>query len=247
MNSDKAYKILALQEGISNSKAKELIDKGLITANGKKVVIARGEVPIDTRFKIQQIKKTKIIFEDGDILAVDKQPYLNASDLEKEFRNYTLLNRLDRETSGVMLFAKNEEFRSKAIKEFRDNRVYKEYIAVVEGKIIDEIEIDKPILTIKGDKARSKIDFKKGKSAKSYVYPLFIEGNKSKVKVVIETGRTHQIRVHLSSIGHPIIGDSQYGKKSDKVNRVMLHSHVTKLLGYEFISAEPKEFKSLNF
>ena len=60
--------------------------------------------------------------------------------------------------------------------------------------------------------AKSKIDMKRGKPAKSTIYPLLVEGNKSKVKVVIESGRTHQIRVHLNSIGFPILGDAIYGR-----------------------------------
>lgn len=147
-----------------------------------------------------------------------------------------------------MMFAKNEEFQKKAIKEFQANRVYKEYVAIVEGKVIDEIEIDKPILTTKDrGMAKSKIDMKRGKPAKSTVYPLLVEGNKSKVKVVIESGRTHQIRVHLNSIGFPILGDAIYGRTAQNINRVLLHSKVTKIFDYEFVSPEPREFKVYDF
>ncbi|MCG3718229.1 pseudouridine synthase, partial [Aliarcobacter butzleri] len=146
---DKAYKLLALQEKISNSKAKELIDKGVVKVGDKKVLIARGEIRTDTKFTIKEINKVKVIFEDKDILVVDKPAFLTADEVSKKFENAILLNRLDKETSGVMMFAKNEEFQKKAIKEFQANRVYKEYVAIVEGKVVDEIEIDKPILTTK--------------------------------------------------------------------------------------------------
>ncbi len=248
MATDKAYKVLAKQEGISNSKAKELIDKGLVRVGGKKVVIARGEIPTNTKFTIKEIANIKIIFENENILVVDKPAFLTADEVSKKFKNTILLNRLDKETSGVMLFAKNEEFQKKAIKEFKSNRVYKEYIAIVDGKVIDEIVIDKPILTTRDrGQAKSKIDSKKGKSAKTYVYPLFVEGNKSKVKVVIETGRTHRIRVHLSNVGFPIIGDATYGKSAPNINRVLLHSKKTKIFDYEFESPEPREFKVYDF
>jgi len=243
MGTDKAYKLLALQENISNSKAKELIDKGLVRVGGKKVMIARGEISERTNFTIKDVADIKVIFQDNDILAVNKPAFLTADEISRKFPNYMLLNRLDKETSGVMLFAKNEEFQTKAIREFKNNRVYKEYTAVVEGKVIDEIEIDSPILTIKNKGvAKSKIDKKKGKSAKTTVYPMFIEGNKSKIKVVIDTGRTHQIRVHLNSVGLPIIGDAIYGKLSPNVQRVLLHSKKTKILDYEFEAKEPREF-----
>ncbi len=245
---EKAYKLLAKQEGISNSKAKELIDKGLVRVGGRKVMIARGELPLDTKFSVKEIANIKVIFEDDDILVVDKPAFLTADEVARKYPNAILLNRLDKETSGVMMFAKNEEFRQKAIKEFAANRVYKEYVAIVDGKVIDEIVIDKPILTTKDrGQAKSKIDSKKGKPAKTTVYPMFVEGNKSKIKVVIDTGRTHQIRVHLNSVGLPIIGDAIYGKPASNINRVLLHSKVTKIFDYEFIAKEPREFKVYEF
>ena len=244
METEKAYKLLAEQEGISNGKAKTLIDKGLVRVAGRKVTIARGEIDVRSNFAIKDVNDLRIIFQDDDIMAVDKPAFLTADEIARKFPDYLLLNRLDKETSGVMLFAKNKEFQNKAISEFKANRVYKEYVAVVEGKFIDETEIDKPILTIKhSGKARSTIDKKAGKSAKSTVYPMYVEGNKSKVKIVIDTGRTHQIRVHLNSIGFPIIGDGTYGKLSPNVQRVLLHSKVTEILGYKFEAKEPREFR----
>lgn len=248
MATDKAYKVLAKQEGISNSKAKELIDKGLVRVAGRKVAIARGEISTDTKFSVKQIAQIKVIFEDDDILVVDKPAFLTADEVSKKFKKAILLNRLDKETSGVMMFAKNEEFQKKAIKEFQANRVYKEYVAIVDGKVIDEIVIDKPILTTKDrGQAKSKVDSKKGKQAKSTIYPMLVEGNKSKIKVVIDTGRTHQIRVHLNNVGFPIIGDAIYGKPASNINRVLLHSKKTKIFDYEFEAKEPREFKVYDF
>lgn len=248
MTYDKAYKVLAKQEGISNSKAKDLIDKGLVKVAGRKVTIARGEIDTETVFTVKAIADIKLIFQDDDILVVDKPAFLTADEVAKKFKNAILLNRLDKETSGVMMFAKNEEFQQKAIQEFRANNVYKEYVAIVEGKVIDEIVIDKPILTTKDrGQAKSKVDSKKGKPAKTTVYPMFVEGHKSKVKVVIESGRTHQIRVHLNNAGYPIIGDAMYGKPAANIARVLLHSKKTKILGYTFEAKEPREFRVYEF
>lgn len=245
---EKAYKLLAKQENISNSKAKDLIDKGLVRVGNRKISIARGEIRSDTRFIVKKIEKIKVIFEDNDILAVDKPAFLTADEVAKKFPKSILLNRLDKETSGVMMFAKNEEFRVKAIKEFAQHKVYKEYVAIVEGKFIEQLEINEPITTLKkGGVAKSKIDYLHGKEAKTTIYPLFVEGNKSKVKVVIESGRTHQIRVHLAYADFPIIGDALYGKVVSNVTRVLLHSKVTKIFDYCFEAKEPREFTVYEF
>jgi 23S rRNA pseudouridine1911/1915/1917 synthase len=247
MGKGKAYKLVALQENISNTKAKELIDKGLVSVGGRKITIARGEISDYTVFKVQQPQITKVIFEDNDVIAVNKPAFETAENVSKLFPQAILLNRLDKETSGVMLFAKNEEFRNKAIKEFKQNRVYKEYVAIVEGKVAEEEVIDQPIITHKGKMARSKIDLEIGKPAKTTITPMFIEGNKSKIKIVIEHGRTHQIRVHLASVKLPILGDSQYGKTSSHTNRMLLHSKITKIFDYVFEAKEPKDFKKFGF
>lgn len=241
MKTDKAYKLLAIHEGISNSKAKEMIDRGLVYVGNKKVMIARGELDVKTTFNVQKVERIKPIFEDDNIIVVDKPAFVNADEVERQFKGAQLLHRLDRETSGVLMLVKNEEFRQKAIEAFRKDEVYKEYVAWVEGMVTEEMDIDRPILTEKRQNhAHSKISAAKGKPARTEVFPESISGKKSKLKCVIHHGRTHQIRVHLRSIEHPIIGDEQYGGRPYK--RVMLHARKVKLLGYEFEAPEPKLF-----
>lgn len=230
---EKAYKILAIQEGISNSKAKDLIDKGRVTLEGKKVTVARGEVDVKSYFKIKKVNKAEVLFEDKFIVAVDKPAYVVSEDLQRDF-DAVLLHRLDKETSGVILLVKDEEFRLKAIKEFKQRRVYKEYEAYVSGMFAEEKTVEKPLLTIKNNgKAYSKIA-DKGKEAISKFIPMEVEGKISKVKAIIETGRTHQIRVHLSSIGHSIIGDTKYG--GAKADRLLLHARRIKIFDYDISS-----------
>jgi 23S rRNA pseudouridine1911/1915/1917 synthase len=238
---DKAYKLLAIQEDISNAQAKTMIDRGLVYVGNRKVMIARGEIPVDTAFIVQRIEKVKPIFEDFDLIVVDKPAFMNADEVERQFKGTRLLHRLDRETSGVLLLVKNEEFRAKAIEAFKKNEVYKEYVAWVEGIFIEPVEIDKPILTEKvNNRAYSKVS-KKGKPAHTSVYPLEVSGKKSKVKVVIQEGRTHQIRTHLRSIGHSIIGDELYGGHRSK--RIMLHALKVELFGRTFEAPEPGIFR----
>ncbi len=240
MATEKAYKILALQEGISNNSAKSMIDRGLVYVGNKKVMIARGEINADTKFRVIKVERPKPIFENDDIVVVDKPAYINSDEIERQFKPAVLLHRLDRETSGVLMLVKNEEFREKAIKEFRQDKVYKEYIAWVEGIMSEPIEVDKAITTQKkNNKAFSNVS-PKGKPARSEFFPDIVSAGKTKIKCIIHNGRTHQIRVHLRYINHSIIGDEQYGGRRSK--RVMLHAHKVRLLGMEFKSPEPKEF-----
>jgi 23S rRNA pseudouridine1911/1915/1917 synthase len=237
---EKAYKLLAVQEGVSNSNAKSMIDRGLVYVGNKKVMIARGEIDEQTIFKVQKVERVKPIFENDDIIVVDKPAHVNSDEIERQFKPAVLLHRLDRETSGVLMLVKNEEFRQRAIKEFRDDKVYKEYIAWVEGIMTEPIDVDKAITTQKkNNRAYSNVS-PKGKPARTEFFPDIVSAKKTKVKCIIHNGRTHQIRVHARYIDHPIIGDEQYGGRRAK--RVMLHAYKVRLLGMEFVAKEPKSF-----
>ena len=235
---EKAYKLLAIQENISNAQAKKLIDDGLVYIGEKKVSIARGLTNPKVRFRVVQNLQPTVIFEDDKIIAVNKPAFLVSETLEKRFKAQ-LLHRLDKETSGVILLVKDETFRQEAIEAFRKQEVYKEYTAVVSGIIYEELQIDDPIKTVKGHRAKSSIS-KHGQSALTVVTPLEVAGKKSLVSAVITTGRTHQIRVHIAHRNHPIIGDTQYGGKAYK--RIMLHSKRIKLFDYDISAKEPKDF-----
>ncbi len=242
MATDKAYKVLAIAQGISNNKAKGLIDRGLVYVEDKKIKIARAEIHIDTIFRIEYPDDIEILYQDENIIAINKPAQVDSYDIQDSIEGAELLHRLDRDTSGVLLLGKNKEFIQQAINEFKNRRVEKHYLAWVEGIIYEEVEIDEPIFTIKKGKAFSMIDKVRGKKAYTLVKPEEIQGKKSKVNIEITTGRTHQIRVHLASIGHPIIGDEQYGSRT-QAKRVLLHSSKMKILDYEFNAREPKEIR----
>lgn len=242
---EKAYKLLSHQQRISHREAKILIDRGMVSVGGMKVKIARGLFPLGTKFSIQEAPKPKILMQDENLLAIDKPPFIASEELLKEHKEkgWTLLHRLDKETSGVILLVQEgSEFQKSAKAEFKAQKVYKEYVAIVEGMIPEEREITKPILITKGHFAKSKIS-KEGESAYTKIEPLAYEGKQTQLKVIIKTGRTHQIRVHLASINHPIIGDTLYGGKNAK--RILLHARKIALLGYEIESALPREFSLL--
>ena len=243
MKKEKAYKLLAQQEMISNSQAKSLIDRGLVYVGNKKVMIARGEIDIKTKFKVQKIEKLSIIFEDEKIVVVDKPAFVNSDEIERQIDGATLLHRLDRETSGVLMLVKDEAFRLKAIGEFKHDRVYKEYVAWVDGIVSEEVVVDRPIVTTKrNNRAISNVSAK-GKPAITEVYPDIVNGKRTKLKLIIHHGRTHQIRCHLRYIDRPILGDELYGGRRYK--RMMLHAKKVKLLDYIFESPEPTIFKHL--
>ncbi len=240
MATDKAYKILAQQQGISNKKAKELIDRGLVFVDDRKVKIARAEINTETKFRIEYPDDIEILYQDEDIIAINKPAQVDSYEIQDAIEGAELLHRLDRDTSGVLLLGRNEDFIKKAVNEFKNRRVEKHYVAWVDGVIYENIEIDEPIFTVKKGKAFSMIDPVRGKKAHTLVKPEEVQGKKSKVHIEISTGRTHQIRVHLAHVGHPVIGDEQYGSRTQS-KRVLLHSSKIKLLDYEFNAKEPKD------
>jgi len=239
---EQAYKILAREKEISNKKAKELIDNGLVFVGDKKLKIARAPMPNSTIFRIEMPEDITIIYQDDDMIAVNKPANIDSYDVQDAIDGAELLHRLDRDTSGVLLLGKNEKFIKRAVGEFRQRKVYKEYIAWVEGVVYEEMEINLPIHTIKKGKAFSKIDERLGKPALSRVTPDEVQGKKSKVKIVIDTGRTHQIRVHLAHVGHPVVGDEQYGSRT-RAKRTLLHARKVVLLGREYIAPVPADIK----
>lgn len=238
----KAYKLLALQENISNHEAKNLIDRGLVSINGKKIQIARSLLAPNTHFNIQNIPKIQEIFKDENILALDKPAFFTSEEVAKNYPQWVLLHRLDKETSGVLLLVKDQsEFHLKAKESFKQMQVIKHYIAITEGIIEEECEITAPLLIKKGRFAKVTISKNgEGQKAITHICPLEISGKKTKLNVEIKTGKTHQIRAHLAHLKHPIIGDTLYGAKPSY--RILLHAHSIEILGYRFVSPPPKEF-----
>jgi len=239
---NKAYKLLAAQQSISNNKAKELIDRGLVYVADRKVMIARAELPDDTRFRIEMPADIEILYQDDDIIAVNKPAHVDSYDIQDTIEEAELLHRLDRETSGVLLLGRNRAFIEQAVEAFRRRKVTKHYVAWVEGVVYESFEIDLPIHTIKKGKALSRIDKKRGKPARTHVRPDTVQGKKSKIAITIDTGRTHQIRVHLAHAGYPIVGDAQYGSRT-RAKRMLLHAASITLLGRTYTAPEPSDIQ----
>lgn len=184
-----------------------------------------------------------IVYEDDCLLIINKQPnvaihpsmlhydnslsngvkfYFDSIGLKKKIRP---VNRLDRNTSGLVIFAKNEYVQEFLIKQMKNNTFSKEYLAILEG-ILNKKKgtIIAPIARKKDSIIERCVD-ESGDFSITHYKVIKEFNNLSLVNFKLETGRTHQIRVHSSYIGHPILGDDLYGNKSSLIYRQALHSY----------------------
>ena len=191
--------------------------------------------------------KLKVIYEDDDILVIDKPSGLvvhpGAGNLSGTLvnallahtRNLSAVNpqrpgivhRLDKGTSGVMVVAKNNLAHLKLIKQFSTHRVKKKYIAIVKGKVeCDEGIIDLPIGRHNRDFKRQAVSFVNARPAvTNYKVLRRFDDYATLLELNPQTGRTHQLRVHLAHLGHPILGDSKYGTAAQPdFPRLALHA-----------------------
>ena len=165
-----------------------------------------------------------------------------------------IVHRIDKDTSGVLVIAKNDEAHNALAEQFKVHSIKREYYALVEGRFNKlEGSIDKPLGRNKKDRLKMAI-VEDGKRAVTHYKVLEqYNNNTSLIKCILETGRTHQIRVHMASIGHPLVGDPIYGAKKQKfkVKGQVLHA---KTLGFihpstkeymEFDSELPEYYKEL--
>ncbi len=169
-----------------------------------------------------------IVYEDDWCLVANKKPFLlvhgdgNTEDTLTARVNAYLqqnnarfpaqpVNRIDQEASGLVLFSKHPLVKADLDRQFEDGTAKKEYLAVVDGRVDHrEIDINNPIARNRHE-AEKMMVFKKGKPAHTHISRLKLFNDKSLVKADITTGRKHQIRVHLSNIGYPIMNDPLYG------------------------------------
>lgn len=219
-------------------------EKNGILRNGKKIktidILNKDDIitlnlPLEEN-KIFPVKgDLKILFEDENIIIFDKPcgvpvhpTKIHQKDTLANFHSYMqkqrsetykfrAVNRLDKDTSGIVVVAKDKYTAS-----YLFNNIEKTYYAVCEGVITDSGTIDKPIRLKEGHSIQRTCADDGAKSITHYK-PLLNYNNHTLLEIKLETGHTHQIRVHFSSTGHPLAGDDMYGGSLDYINRQALH------------------------
>jgi 23S rRNA pseudouridine1911/1915/1917 synthase len=242
---------------ISRTQAQRLIDEGLVRING---TTARSSYKITASDQISitippptpstllpEDIPLKIIYEDNDVIVVDKPAGLTVHPAPGhpehtlanailsrlpaiadtgERRRPGIVHRLDKDTSGLIIIAKNNQAHQKLTEQFKARTVKKIYLTLVRGKVTpDRGTIEAPIGRDRSHREKMAItDRNHGREARTKYRVLKHIGNYSLLEAIPETGRTHQIRVHLAAIGYPVIGDKVYGVKSPLLNRQFLHA-----------------------
>ena len=186
-----------------------------------------------------------VIYEDDDVIVMNKPAGLLSEPRgqycpEKTLADFGYIaHRLDRDTSGVVILAKTEEIQHFLKKQFQDRTVHKTYVAVVCGRPkLDEARIDLPLIRDLKRPTTFRVDAN-GKEAETFYKVLKTNDVYSMVELKPTTGRTHQLRVHMKYLGHPILGDPVYG--NEKADRLYLHARELEIT---LPSGERKTFKA---
>jgi len=228
--------IAARYPQISRRRARELIAARRVLVNERAVSIASRDVAPDDRIAVvDDLPEIVVIGESDDWVAVDKpagMPTQPARDREQRsleellrlrFREIWLVHRLDTPTSGIVLFAETHEAAARLSALFAAGQIRKTYLAILEGELHEEQIVEAPV---------------QGRSARTTFRPQRSDGLTTFAEVVIDTGRTHQIRIHAASIGHPVAGDRRYGSGA-RAKRLMLHAWKLEHASFGSLEAPP--------
>ncbi len=243
----KAFKFLMDNFNLSQKEAQRWIDKGRIRVGGDTIVNKSAEIEgeVEVIHFVPSTKNLKPIFETMDFALFDKPSgvlihpanrdtvYSLTHEIKFLFgKDANITHRIDKETSGLVLAAKNKRAEVDIKRLFEEKRVEKSYLAFVKGEIKEKIKINAPIWKNRefGEiKLKVLID-SRGKEAQTIIEPLKYDpiNDITLIKALPLTGRQHQIRVHLFHIGHPIVGDPIYG-----VSTEIARKYLDKTLSFE--------------
>jgi len=239
----------------SRSYLQKLIERGHILVNGQRTKASQRlnesdkmtiELPPSPTYPLAEPISLTIIYEDRDILVVDKPAGLTVHPapghpnhtlvnavlaycphlaMNKDLIRPGIIHRLDKNTSGLIVIAKNDFARQYLVNQFKTHVVTKGYIVLVKGRLFPERGlVEAPIGRDPHNRQRMAV-VATGKEASTQYQVKKYLGNYTLLEVIPRTGRTHQIRVHLSAIGYPVVGDSVYGIKSTYINRQFIHAY----------------------
>ena len=237
INDEKILDFLVKKLGFNVREAKRAIDRGRVSVNDKRVTKksarASGKLKCivfePNGYGLKPIFETAhfAIFDKPSGVAIHPKKLANTKSLLDDVRalwgnDANLVHRLDKETSGLVMASKNKFSESVLKKSFQDKEIQKKYLALINGHLNKEITIKKPIAVNKDENIKVKVMIHpEGKESITIIKPIRKIGNKTLVECIPLTGRQHQIRVHLYSIGHPIVGDPLYGVDNDFADRYL--------------------------
>lgn len=184
-----------------------------------------------------------IIYEDEDLMVINKPADMPIHPSQNNYENtlanavayyfdqkgipfvYRCINRLDRDTTGLLILAKHMYSASLLSDMVKNRLIHREYIAIADGNVEDEGLIDAPIARTKESTIEREVNFESGDFARTHYKCLQRKNGYSLVSLKLETGRTHQIRVHMKYIGHALLGDFLYNPDYTFIGRQALHSY----------------------
>ena len=194
-------------------------------------------------------------YQDDNLLIVNKPsgllcvPGLSSPDnlfdrILKQFPDARTVHRLDMGTSGLIIFALNPETQKYMGQLFEQRKIYKRYLAEVNGELVQHVgEVHLPLLCDWENRPKQRVDWENGKKGITFFKKLSFNTQQQTTRVQLEphTGRSHQLRVHMLSIGHPIIGDELYNTNNSHKKAIRLHLHATELCFAHPKTGEPMQ------
>lgn len=145
--------------------------------------------------------------------------------IQRQYPDALIVHRLDMATSGLLLLARGPAIQRQLSLDFAERRVHKRYQAVLQGRLASaEGEVDLPLASDWPNRPRQQIDRENGKPSLTRYRVLAFEAGHTRVELEPVTGRTHQLRVHMQALGHPILGDTLYGPAEPLAARLLLHA-----------------------
>ncbi len=252
-------------------------DKHAILLNGEKAygrtILTEGDclririLETETSEKIIPVKiNLHILYEDEDLLVINKPAGMPIHPSQGNYENtlangaafyamekgeafvYRCVNRLDRDTTGALILAKNPLSAAVLSSQMRNRQIRRTYLAIVEGIPPKKGTISAPIARVNGSTIEREINFQTGETAVTHFERLAVKNGYSLMELHLETGRTHQIRVHMKYLGYPLPGDYLYHPNYDRIRRQPLHSYQLEFThpltgeGLLFTASLPEDF-----